>query len=228
MVASFRDSVTHWHDVVLPADLYMRAATSGASGAPGDTAAFGPALDQAIAHLPGVSRVGTVRARPVSLVSAQPPVTLLARSFQEDPSQVMPLVGDALQVPPGHIGIYVSEAMVDLYGARPGSVFAPLSVAFQRGAGPPPVFFVAGVWRDYVRQFGSIRARRARLLAADRRPHRERRVAVAGTGRCGGAGAAGHPLARLATAGRAATRSSSRRWPSCAPPRCASSTAALP
>ena len=159
MVASFRDSVTRWLDVVLPADLYLRAANVGASSGPSDTGAFAPALVQAIAQLPGVARVGTVRARPVSLVSTQPPVMLLARSFDGEASQSLPLMGDALPVPAGQIGIYVSEAMVDLYGARPGTVFAPLSRAFgtsAEGTAQPAVFFVAGVWRDYVRQFGSI------------------------------------------------------------------------
>jgi putative ABC transport system permease protein len=64
--------------------------------------------------------------------------------------------------------------MVDLYGARPGSVFAPLALAFGALAqsapalpdspapstGPvasaTPRFYVAGVWRDYARQFGAI------------------------------------------------------------------------
>ncbi|MGJ7497581.1 FtsX-like permease family protein [Variovorax sp. RT4R15] len=159
MVASFRDSVTRWLDVVLPADLYLRAANVGASSGPSDTGAFAPALVQAIAQVPGVARVGTVRARPVSLMSTQPPVMLLARSFDGEASQSLPLMGDALPVPAGQIGIYVSEAMVDLYGARPGTVFAPLSKAFgtpAAGMTQPTVFFVAGVWRDYVRQFGSI------------------------------------------------------------------------
>lgn len=45
---------------------------------------------------------------------------------------VLPLVGAALPVPPGQIGIYVSEAMLDfLYGAKPGTVFAPLSRALR-------------------------------------------------------------------------------------------------
>ncbi len=63
-------------------------------------------------------------------------------------------------MPPGRIGIYVSEAVVDLYGARPGTDFAPLSEAFRAEAQEKPghsaTFFVAGVWRDYVRQFGAI------------------------------------------------------------------------
>ena len=164
MVASFRDSVTHWLDVVLPADLYLRAASaSGGAGGQGVLGAgpFTPALLQAIARLPGVARVGTVRMRPVSLDPAQPSVMLLARgSGDENPALSLPLVGDALPVPAGQIGVYVSEAMVDLYGARPGQVFKPLAGLIGEPPSPSapnaPVFFVAGVWRDYVRQFGSV------------------------------------------------------------------------
>ena len=164
MVASFRDSVTHWLDVVLPADLYLRAASaSGGAGGQGvvEAGPFTPALLQAIARLPGVARVGTVRMRPVSLDPAQPSVMLLARgSGDENPALSLPLVGDALPVPAGQIGVYVSEAMVDLYGARPGQVFKPLAGLIGEppslSAPNAPVFFVAGVWRDYVRQFGSV------------------------------------------------------------------------
>ena len=164
MVASFRDSVTHWLDVVLPADLYLRAASaSGGAGGQGagEAGPFTPSFMQAIARLPGVARVGTVRMRPVSLDPAQPSVMLLARgSGDENPALSLPLVGEALPVPAGQIGIYVSEAMVDLYGARPGHVFKPLTGLIGTPTSPSaantPVFFVAGVWRDYVRQFGSV------------------------------------------------------------------------
>jgi putative ABC transport system permease protein len=70
------------------------------------------------------------------------------------------LVGPALPVPPGRVGIYVSEAVADLYGARPGSDFPALSKAFpfetRMKSGHDATFFVAAVWRDYVRQFGAI------------------------------------------------------------------------
>jgi putative ABC transport system permease protein len=106
--------------------------------------------------------------------------------------------------------------MVDLYGARPGTVFAPLSKPFSalaldgraqaaidsganqaaadqeaRSEGPPrasdgplvgqrstqsdkrggELFFVAGVWRDYARQFGAIAMdqRDFETLTGDRR-----------------------------------------------------------
>ena len=194
MVASFRDSVTHWLDVVLPADLYVRS-TLGASSS--DAGYFSPEFVQAAARLRGVARVSTLRSAPLLLDAGKPTVMLMSRPL-DDPASALPLIGPALPVPPGHVGIYVSEAMVDLYGARPGSVLAPLAQAFGalaqtqsapalpdspaaptgpvastaptpaisvRPAASPspeptataaPRFYVAGVWRDYARQFGAI------------------------------------------------------------------------
>ncbi|MGJ3700720.1 FtsX-like permease family protein [Variovorax sp. AFSI2.2] len=164
MVASFRDSVTRWLDVVLPADLYLRATSSGRSGNSGtqsssDTATFPPAFVQALAQLPGVERTGTLRTRSLQLDPAQPAVTLISRSLDGGAAQALPLVGPALPVPAGQIGIYVSEPMVELYGAKPGTLFAPLSSALGSSSttgATPAAFFVAGVWRDYARQFGAI------------------------------------------------------------------------
>jgi putative ABC transport system permease protein len=148
MVASFRDSVSHWLDVVLPADLYVRTALSPAAS---DTAFFSPEFVQGVAQLPGVRRVGAQRTRSLLLDAALPPVVLLARPI-DDPATSVPLVGTSLAAPPGQVPVYVSEAVVDLYGARPGSEFERLSAAFAAR----PTFFVAGVWRDYVRQSGAV------------------------------------------------------------------------
>jgi putative ABC transport system permease protein len=147
--------------VVLPADLYLRATSSGRSGNSGtqsssDTATFSPAFVQALAQLPGVERTGTLRTRSLQLDPAQPAVTLIARSLEDGAAQALPLVGPALPVPAGQIGIYVSEPMVELYGAKPGALFAPLSSALGTAGSGPAGFFVAGVWRDYARQFGAI------------------------------------------------------------------------
>lgn len=61
MVASFRDSVTHWLDVVLPADLYVRAAMGTGAA---DTVFFPPELAlREVAACPGVKY--TVSAAPV-------------------------------------------------------------------------------------------------------------------------------------------------------------------
>ena len=163
MVASFRDSVTHWLDVVLPADLYVRTTLSTSAS---DAAYFSPGFVASVGGLPGVARVSTLRSTPLLLDVGKPAVTLISRSI-DDPATALPLVGAALPVPAGQIGIYVSEAMVDLYGARPGTVFLPLSQSFsalaQSGRAQAAIdsianqkFFVAGVWRDYARQFGAI------------------------------------------------------------------------
>lgn len=158
MVASFRDSVTQWLDVVLPADLYVRATSGGRGGNSGggsstDTATFAPAFVQSLAQLPGVARAGTLRTQALQLDAARPAVALIARSLEGGAAQSLPLVGSALTVPEGQVGIYVSEPMVELYGAKPGTVFAPLSAAMGKAGAS---FFVAGVWRDYARQFGAI------------------------------------------------------------------------
>ncbi|MES2943176.1 MAG: FtsX-like permease family protein [Pseudomonadota bacterium] len=171
MVASFRDSVTHWLDVVLPADLYMRTAPPSGSGIAGDTVYFSPDFVAALAQVKGVGRISALRSTSLLLDASQPAVALIARDIQ-DPAGSLPLVGNPLPVPPGQVGIYVSEAMLDLYGARPGEVFKPLSAVFFNSFRPvalvqqaapvgetrvsPIKFYVAGVWRDYARQFGAI------------------------------------------------------------------------
>ncbi|MFC5497905.1 ABC transporter permease [Caenimonas terrae] len=154
MVASFRDSVARWLDVVLPADLYVRTAVSSASA---DSAYFTPEFVAAAAQLPGVQRVATQRLRSLLLDPALPAVALIARGI-DDPAQALPLVGAPLPVPPGVLPVYVSEAVVDLHGVHPGQEFARLSDALQPAVkdGSRPRFFVAGVWRDYVRQSGAV------------------------------------------------------------------------
>jgi putative ABC transport system permease protein len=154
MVASFRESVTDWLGSVLPADLYVRSAGSAAAA---DTVYFDPALVGQIGQIDGVSRVDTLRVTQLLLDANRPAVALIARRLG-DPARTLPLVGPALAVPPGLVGIYVSEPMVDLYGARPGAEFAPLQHALkpaQSGLALPR-YFVAGVWRDYARQFGAV------------------------------------------------------------------------
>ena len=154
MVASFRDSVTRWLDVLLPADLYVRTAGSLSAG---DTAFLDPALVDRAATIPGIARVATQRVRTLQLDAARPPVALLARAIA-DPSRDLPLIGALLPVPGGRVAVYVSEAMVDLYGARPGTPLPQLDAAL--GLAPPAGgssrFAVAGVWRDYVRQTGAV------------------------------------------------------------------------
>ncbi|MCF8156157.1 MAG: ABC transporter permease, partial [Rhodoferax sp.] len=110
----------------------------------------------------GVQRLGTQRNQQFLPDPNQPAVTLIARPLGNmlGTPRSLPLAGEPLGVPAGQIGIYVSEAMVDLHGARPGTVYAPLSKHFRALApveyAQTATFFIAGVWRDYSRQFGTI------------------------------------------------------------------------
>jgi len=161
MVASFRDSVLGWLDVVLPAQLYVRTAASPNASGASEAALLPPAFAQALARVDGVDRVATLRTVPLLLDPARPPVVLIARAL-DDPRWPLPAVespAGAPRIAPGDIAVHVSEAVVDLYGARVGEAFAPLARAWGPGRAAdraPPRFVVAGVWRDYSRQSGAI------------------------------------------------------------------------
>ena len=145
MVASFRISVDDWMGHILPADLYVRAATSG------NTGFLTPGQQAALRALPGVAQAHFLRTRPVSLAPERPSVVVIARDIDvRDPGQLLYLVGPSAPVPGGARPAWVSEAMLDLYGVRVGQTLKlPLG-----GAQAP--FFVAGVWRDYANQAGSV------------------------------------------------------------------------
>ncbi len=164
MVASFRDSVTQWLDAVLPAQLYVRSSAGG-----GLDAAHLPAdFVAGVALVDGIERVDTLRATPVQFDPVRPAVVLLTRplTMVSGAALSLPLLGNPLPTPAAAEGesvvpVYVSEAMVDLYGAEPGGWLPGLAQAF---AGPQVRgvrFFVAGVWRDYARQHGSVAMDRA-------------------------------------------------------------------
>lgn len=162
MVASFRDSVTTWLDGVLPAQLYVRASDTSV----GEGNVLPPALVSEVSALPGVARIDPLRATRLQIDPALPPVVLLARPLDTTGAgragQSLPLVGNPVTPPdlgPGGaqvVPVYVSEAIVDLHGARPGQWLPDWSRAMVTQTQQPVAFFVAGVWRDYARQHGSI------------------------------------------------------------------------
>jgi putative ABC transport system permease protein len=146
MVASFREGVARWLDGVLPADLYARSAGNSAAG---ETAWLPPEFAERAAAMPGVARVQASRVRSLQLAPGRPAVALVSRALDADGSE-LPLRERALPARPGMPNVFVSEAMVSLYGARPGTTLAlPLGEA-------PVTAYVRGVWRDFARQFGSI------------------------------------------------------------------------
>ena len=155
MVASFRVSVDDWLRHLLPADLYLRSASTGT----GDAAALGPDEQRRIGAVAGLLRADFQRVTPLTLDATKPTVALIARPIDAaDPGRMLPLTGDTVavtQLPPGARPIWVSEAMVDLYGYQRGAtVMLPMGASRQS-------FVVAGVWRDYARQSGAIQMRLA-------------------------------------------------------------------
>ncbi|MBT9501273.1 MAG: ABC transporter permease [Burkholderiaceae bacterium] len=148
MVGSFRGSIMLWLDTVLPAELYARTADRSAAN---DTAFLPPSFIEAARRLPGVTRVEAQRTLPLLLDPQRPGVALIAKPLDaKDPR--LPLIGPVLAARPGLPSVYVSEAMVTLYQARPGSAFKlPL-----RADQAPVEVWVRGVWRDYARQQGSV------------------------------------------------------------------------
>jgi putative ABC transport system permease protein len=151
MVASFRDSVTHWLDEVLPADLYARTATTTAQA---DSAYLDPAFVQAAAALPGVARVQAQRVVAVSLDPARAAVALIAREVG-DAARTLPLVGSlqppASGGPTGVPDVYASEAVLALYGVQAGQ-----TLRLPLPDGRTAEVRIRGVWRDYARQQGSL------------------------------------------------------------------------
>ncbi|MBC7415958.1 MAG: ABC transporter permease [Herminiimonas sp.] len=155
MVASFRVSVNDWLEHLLSADLYVRAATAG------DTGSLKPAEQKVIASLPGVAQADFLRTTQLTLDPVRPPVAVLARVIDAaDPGRALPMTDAVLAAPAlqaaiqqAMLPIWVSEAMVDLYGFSTGK-----PVTLELG-GKPQRFIVAGIWRDYARQSGAIQMR---------------------------------------------------------------------
>ena len=160
MVSSFRDSVSQWLDQVLPADIYT------SSRAQGYTPLFTQDHADAVLALGSVARVERSRQMALVWTPERPEVVLIARSLNWDaPHRSLPLVGALAPDPfPATEGgpapalpavrVFVSEAMVDLYGLAAGSR-ATLPMRDPR-TGEAAQVWVAGVFRDYGRQHGAV------------------------------------------------------------------------
>jgi putative ABC transport system permease protein len=146
MVTSFRVSLEQWLDIVLPAELYLQASSSG------NTGFFSPDDRQAIATVPGIARVEFMNTTKIILDPGLPPVALIAKPVdKKKPEASLALIAPSSQqiaddAPP----IWISEAMTDLYGMRMGQ---RISLPIEGRMLP---FTVDGIWRDYTRQYGAI------------------------------------------------------------------------
>ncbi|WP_354004961.1 FtsX-like permease family protein [Ramlibacter albus] len=148
MVASFRESMIRWLDVLLPADLYARTAVSAGAA---EAVFFTPAFLEGVKQVPGVERVQVQRMRSLQLAAERPAVTLLVREVGKA-DETLPMVESTRSsAAASGVPVWVSEAVVDLYGAKVGEPLHALERAFGGAK-----FVVAGIWRDYVRQTGAI------------------------------------------------------------------------
>jgi len=150
MVHSFRESFDRWLGEALPADLQVRV------GRGNDTRVIDERAQRAIAAVDGVARAVFRRQRQMILDPSRAPVALVA---QDDLGADAEAGGLALitsapvprDAPPR---AFVSEAMGDLYGLRPGTIHRfPLQTA--EGLRERE-FFIAGVFRDYGRSNGAV------------------------------------------------------------------------
>ncbi|QXZ10183.1 ABC transporter permease [Comamonas sp. Y33R10-2] len=166
MVTSFRASMMEWLDAVLPAPLYVRAA----GGSSRVDAALLPA-DAAlrVSQLPGVERALPMRSSQLVLSPERPAVSLLLRPLKEDsagqrPMQLPwiegPMIKGPITAPSSGTPVHISEAVAQLYDLKIGDEWPLLSKAFSHQVkaekGPIATFYIASIWRDYVRQFGAV------------------------------------------------------------------------
>jgi putative ABC transport system permease protein len=146
MVTSFRTSLDHWAQRMLPADVYVRL------GYVGQSVHFDARSVQAIGNLPGVEQLESSRFARAQLGRDPRPLTLIARTSDHVPiEKTLWTTRVADQKPEaGESPVWVSEAAADLFDIRPGATLE-LSIA-----GRALRVFVAGTWRDYEHQSGAI------------------------------------------------------------------------
>lgn len=141
MVASFRGSVDEWLGAVLPADIYLHLEGAEAGG-------MAPDVQARLAATAGIAEARFVRQLPLRLATGRPPVTLAAQTLT-DGRPDLPIVAQ-VTVPAGMVPVWVSEPMSRIYRLSPG-----MTTTLPLGGAARPVF-VAGIWRDYARQFGAV------------------------------------------------------------------------
>jgi putative ABC transport system permease protein len=146
MVSSFRESVDAWLVQILPADIYVRVEGD-------DYSALSPEVQLHLAATPGIAAIHFRKITPLALVPDQPPIVWLAADIDAaNPQASLPLIGTSLRVPQGMVPVWLSEPATWLYPYAKGDTIAlPLGPR-----GDTVRVFVAGIWRDYGRQQGTI------------------------------------------------------------------------
>jgi putative ABC transport system permease protein len=169
MVASFRGSVTQWLDTILPADIYLRSSPPTSNI---DRGAFNPQLLDALRDLPDVALALEQHVSTVTLDANQAPVAVMARRLTlaaDGWPQDLPAAPNATPTAPPELApggrdnaayypVWISEALRDTYQLRVGQPFDLLNARIGKDPNAPGAqrAYVAGVWRDYARQTGSV------------------------------------------------------------------------
>jgi putative ABC transport system permease protein len=117
-----------------------------------------PTFVQAIASVPGIARLEFTLQQKILFRPEQPEVMLIARPVPTDrAAEVLPLTGGLSLQPKGANDplpdVFVSEAMLDLYGWKPGQIH---TLPVKASTGQYLSVWVVGVFRDYGRQHGSV------------------------------------------------------------------------
>jgi len=143
MIQSFRLSLDDWLAQVLPADLYARAGSS-------TSVWIDREAQTALASASSVARVGFSRFDKIQIDPGRPAVTLIARDLRPEQPDALPLIAPQRLPVDGTTPAWISEAMHDLYRLGVGDhLVLPVG-------GARIEVRVAGIWRDYVRQGGTV------------------------------------------------------------------------
>ena len=150
----------------MPADLYASLTRSDLNNASGqdptsysnDASGQDPASLHRLAAIPGIARVEFTLQQKLLFRPEQPEVMLIARPVPNNrAAKVLPLTGDLSTQPMGTKDslpeVFVSEALLDLYGWKPGETH---TLPVKAKSGEYLSVWVAGVFRDYGRQHGSV------------------------------------------------------------------------
>jgi putative ABC transport system permease protein len=155
MVHSFRDSLDVWLQRILPADLYLRAGSTGSTGY------FEAATQRRLARLPEIERIDFSSSTEIRLRDGGPRLAVLARVIDEsNAARLLPLRRTSDRpLPAGTVPVWASEAALDLHGLD-------LDTEFELPIGEDTVrASVRGLWRDYDRSGGAIVLPRATYIA---------------------------------------------------------------
>ena len=155
MVGSFRQSLDLWLRGVLHADLYVRADQSL-----GAASTLSLEAQRVLLQTPGVKQVDFVRYQSMLLHPDKHSVTLIARPVRSDVLHALNIRQRTEQKAPAtQPTVWISEAVADLYGMRPGDTMAlPIFGKPSNGKtnGKTLSVFIGGVWRDYARSYGAV------------------------------------------------------------------------